>query len=74
MGSFIDATGSIFVEKKLDTSGERLSYIGSRKQVLGACAEVLAFTIAKNIETNSCNATVYSDPNLVYYWYVRIQI
>lgn len=70
LGSFIDATGSVFVSKKLDTTGVQLSFIGSWTQVLGACAEVIAFTIANNIEETSYNTNFYPDPNLMYYWSV----
>lgn len=70
LGSFLDATESVFVINKLDTSGKRLAFIGSWTQVIGAYTEVIAFTIAKNIETTSYYSTVYPDSNLAYNWYV----
>ncbi|QFF98454.1 hypothetical protein PB01_06225 [Psychrobacillus glaciei] len=68
LGAFLDATGSVFVLNKMDTSGDRLSLIGSWVQVVGACVEVIALTIASNINLAQQKREV--DDGIGYYWYV----
>ncbi|WP_391208512.1 DUF6944 family repetitive protein [Psychrobacillus sp. L4] len=68
LGAFLDATGSVFVLNKMDTSGGSLSLIGSWVQVVGAYVEVIALTIASNI--NLTSQKTQDDTGMRYYWYM----
>lgn len=64
LGAFLDAASNVFLLKKLETTGEKLALIGGWTQVIGASVEVIALTIASNIEIINQNRNVYP-----YYWY-----
>lgn len=49
LGAFLDAAGLLFSMKNLNRAGDRLSFIGSWTQVIGAITELIALKTASDI-------------------------
>lgn len=66
IGTFLDATGELYLLKKLEFSGDKLSLIGVWLQIIGACTEIIALTIASKMEEAEQTVNVYPYFNLEY--------